>query len=214
MIGALIMVHGDDRGLVLPPKLAPVQVVLVPIWKNDEQRAGVLEQATALTGDWNKTFRFHLDDRDTQTPGWKFSEWELKGVPIRVELGPKDIAQQSAVVVRRDTREKIVVAWDDLATTVAELLETIQRDMLTAARAFQESRTHRIDDYATFRERFAEENFFALAHWCGDQAIEDQIKEETKATIAVMPFDTIAEPGPCMVTGKPCTERVVFAKSY
>jgi prolyl-tRNA synthetase len=214
LIGALVMAHGDDKGLVLPPKMAPIQAVLVPIWKTDVQRTEVLQAVDKLTDGWKQRWRFKVDDREGYSPGWKFHEWELAGVPVRIELGPKDLEKQQAMLARRDTSEKAPVAWDDLTAEVERTLEAVQTDMLQSARERQEANTHSIDDYAEFKERLAKDNLFVQSHWCGNQDCEDQVQEETKATIACMPFESIRESGKCLVCGAASEERVVFAKSY
>ncbi|HET8646777.1 MAG TPA: His/Gly/Thr/Pro-type tRNA ligase C-terminal domain-containing protein, partial [Vicinamibacteria bacterium] len=214
MIGGLIMTHGDDAGLLLPPRVAPYQVVIVPIppRKGDWSEA-VLPKArevqAALRG---AGVRVHLDDRDTQQPGFKYADWEMRGVPLRLELGPKDIEKDQCVLVRRDSREKSFVPLPGLAAAARDLLDRLQSDLLGKARAFVKDNTTRVSSYAEFKEAMAGRRGFILAGWNGDPAVEARIKEETKATVRVIPLDGGAE-APCIVTGQPGRE-VWFAQAY
>jgi len=217
LIGALIMAHSDDNGLVIPPRLAPTHAVVLPIWMKDDQVDALREAGGKLF----ETLRaacpdlsFRLDDRREYKPGWKFAEWEQRGIPIRVEVGPRDLEKQQAVLVRRDTREKEFVPFDRIPHRIPELLEEMQGALFAKALAFREANTHRVDDYETFKTSLAEKGGFYLAHWDGDPATEARVKEETKATIRCIPFDAPEEPGTCMVTGKPSSRRVIFARAY
>ncbi|RMF70309.1 MAG: proline--tRNA ligase [Calditrichaeota bacterium] len=214
LIGALIMVHSDDRGLVLPPKLAPVQVVVVPIWKGDDEKHAILTRIAQLTQTWQDDLRFKIDDRENYRPGWKFNEWEQQGVPLRIELGPKDLAQEQVVVVRRDTGEKTPVAMAQLKEHIASQLQTIQAELLSRARAFREKNTQRCDDYDKFKKDIEDPGGFFLVHWCGQRKCEDRLQEETKATIRCIPLQREEEEGKCLLCGEASKERVVVAKAY
>ncbi len=215
LVGALVMVHSDDLGLVLPPQLAPIQVVIVPIYKNDTERAAVLGRAAALAAELKDvSMRVKVDDDPRQSPGWKFAEWELKGVPVRIGLGPRDLAQNRMEIVRRDTREKASASLENAAETVRLLLDGIQSALYQKALAFREAHTRRVDDYATFKQSLDESEGFLLAHWDGSAETELRIKEETKATIRCIPLAGESEPGRCIYTGKPSARRVLFARAY
>lgn len=214
LIGALIMTHSDDNGLVIPPRLAPTSAVLVPIWKGDDEKALVLERAHQIVADWKGKLTFKLDDRDNYRPGWKFNEWEKRGVPLRVELGPKDVQSGNVVVVRRDTGEKKILPQAGLATELNRLLEEMQKNLYQRARAFREQNTRTIDDYQQFKKEIEEPGGFFWAHWCGEREAEDRLQEETKATIRCIPLEGKQEPGTCMLTGKPSAQRVLIAKAY
>jgi prolyl-tRNA synthetase len=213
LIGGVIMTHGDDSGLVLPPRVAPFQVVIVPIPRGNWQET-VLPQARAVQQQLASCgIRVTLDDRDTYTPGWKFSEWELRGVPLRVEIGPKDIEKGSVVVVRRDTREKLVVSRDGLVTRVGQLLDEVQRTLFERAVAFRDAHTQRVDTYAAFKQAMEGRPGFVIASWCGGTDCEAQIKAETQATIRTMP--AIGRPaGSCVRCDSPAQAEAWFAKSY
>jgi len=214
MMGALVMAHGDDRGLVLPPKLAPIQVIMVPIYKGEEELAKVLEQMQPMRKVLEeKGISTKIDDRDHLRSGFKFAEWELKGVPVRIAIGPRDMEQGTAEVARRDTLEKRVVLQTELFEYIPRLLTEIQKNIYNKALAFREANTYRVDSYHEFKERIEEGGFF-LCHWDGTAETEEQIKNETKATIRVIPFDHDGETGACMVTGKPSSQRVIFARAY
>ena len=214
LIGALIMTHSDDKGLVLPPKLAPIEVVLVPIWKGQEEQSAVLTRARQITADWKGKFSFKLDDRDQYRPGWKFNEWEKRGVPLRIEMGPKDLQSESAVLVRRDTGEKRKVMQADLLQEIRKTLEVMQKDLFNRARAFRDQNTRPIDSYEQFKKEIDEPGGFFWAHWDGDRATEDRLQEETKATIRCIPLEAKKERGTCMITGRPSPQRVLMAKAY
>ena len=215
-IGAIIMVHGDDQGLVLPPKLAPIQVVIVPIYKTDEEKGGVLDAARKLNAELVKAnIRVKLDEREGQSAGWKFNDWEMRGVPVRVELGPKDVAKQAAVLARRDKpgREgKVSAPLADLPVAIERLLVEIQQAMFDKALAFRKSNTHEtptIDDL-----KRAVESGFALAPWCGGGDCEAKIKEETRATMRCIPLEQEGTPGHCVACSKPAPERAIFGRAY
>ena len=215
LIGAIIMVHGDDSGLKLPPKVAPVQVQIIPI---RQQAEGVLDAAYDLQkklADVNITnpIRVKVDDSD-KTPGWKFAECEMRGVPLRIEIGPKDLEAGKCVLVRRDTAEKIECALDDVTTKVPELLETIQKDMLEAARAHRDAHTYSAKDYEEFVKVFEEKSGFVKAMWCGDQACEDKIKEELAVTSRCMPFEQEQIADTCVCCGKKAQKMVYWGKAY
>jgi prolyl-tRNA synthetase len=214
MIGGLIMTHGDDSGLILPPRVAPHQVVIVPIppRKGDwsEQVLPKARQVLALLR--GAGVRVHLDDRDQFQPGFKYADWEMRGVPLRLELGPKDIEKDQCVLVRRDTREKLFVPLDGLGARVSALLETMQGDLLERARRFVADHTTRVGTYDEFKQAMADKRGFILAGWNGDRTVEARIKEETKATIRVIPLGEPREAA-CVITGEKGRE-VVFAQAY
>jgi prolyl-tRNA synthetase len=216
MIGGLIMTHGDDAGLILPPRVAPYQVVIVPIppRKGDWNEA-VLPKAREVMAELRGAgVRVHLDDRDTQQPGFKYADWEMRGVPLRLELGPKDIEKDQCVLVRRDTREKAFVPLAGLAARVRELLEVLQRDLLERARRFVADNTTSVSSYELFKEVMAGKRGFLVAGWCRDAACEARIKEETKATVRVMPLEDDPRPGACVRCGRPSPGEVFFAQAY
>ena len=209
LIGAVIMVHGDDSGLVLPPRLAPCQVMIVPIMQKKE---GVLEKAAQIK-ETLSNFRVKVDDSD-KSPGWKFSDCEMRGIPVRVEIGPKDIEANQAVLVRRDTREKIVVCIDDIEAEVGKLLDKIQVEMLERARAHREEHTYVAKDFDEFVQTVAEKPGFVKAMWCGEQECEDKIKETTTATSRCMPFSQEKISDVCVCCGKPAKSMVYWGKAY
>lgn len=216
MIGAIIMTHGDDKGMVMPPRLAPIQVVIVPIYKSEEEKTSVLEAAGNIADKLQKIgVRVKFDSREEFTPGWKFNDWEMRGVPIRIEVGPKDVAKESAVLARRDIpgRDgKTFVDWTDLETKVPELLVTIQQALFDKAKAFRDEHTHYPENYDEFKT--AVEDGFAVAWWCGDRECEDAIKTETKATNRCIPLNQPGGTGKCVHCGKESTEKAVFGKAY
>jgi prolyl-tRNA synthetase len=215
LIGAIIMVHGDDRGLVLPPKVAPTQVILVPIMPK-KARAEVLEKASAIFAELKQSgLRIEMDDREEYSPGWKFNEWEMKWVPLRLEVGPRDLAAGQAVLARRDTGDKEVVALTDLTVRVPALLAEIQNNMLEKAKKFRADNTHRTDDYEEFKQIIEEKRGFVISGWCGHADCEAAVKEETKATIRNIPFSLEKEtPGRCLYCGSEGKHLVIFARSY
>jgi prolyl-tRNA synthetase len=215
-IGAIIMVHGDDQGLIMPPKLAPIQAVIVPIYKTDEEKSSVLDAARKLNAELVKAgIRVKLDEREGQSAGWKFNDWEMRGVPVRVELGPKDVAKQAAVLARRDKpgREgKVSVPLAGLPATIEKLLAEIQQAMHDKALSFRKSNTH--DTKNIDELKLAVENGFALASWCGNADCEAKIKEETRATMRCIPLEQEGSASDCIACGKPAPERAVFARAY
>lgn len=209
IIGAIIMVHGDDSGLVLPPRIAPTQVMIIPIAQHKE---GVLEKAAKLK-DKLGSFRVKVDDSD-KSPGWKFSEQEIRGIPLRIEIGPKDMEANQAVIVRRDTREKIVASLDTIESTVGEVLETMQKDMLERARAHCDTHTSSAANYEEFKSAIENKPGFVKAMWCGDRACEDKIKEDTGATSRCMPFEQEEITDTCICCGKKAKAMVYWGKAY
>jgi prolyl-tRNA synthetase len=212
LVGALVMSHSDDAGLVLPPRLAPLEVVIVPIKKAEADNAGITIAAYRIAEPLEDKARVRVDDRNNVSPGWKFNEWELKGVPVRIEIGPKDLAQGQVVVVRRDTMQKIPMAQDEAVFQVPALLEDIQASLLKRAKERLDAGFRRADDYEAFKKA-ADQGGFVLAPWCGSRACEDRVSEETKATIRLVPDDAEACPA-CMVCGKGPARRVPFAQAY
>ena len=210
MIGALIMVHGDDNGLVLPPRIAPTQVMIIPIMQNKE---GVLEKANELKNRLKADFRVKLDDSD-KTPGFKFAEQEMRGIPVRVEIGPKDIEANKCIVVRRDNREKIEVSLDELEAKLAEILAAMQKDMLERAREHRESHTYSAVTYDEFKDIIANKPGFIKAHWCESRECEDKIKEDTSATARCIPLEDGNSEGVCVCCGKPAKKLVYWGKAY
>ena len=215
LMGALIMAHSDDQGLVLPPKLAPTQVVIVPIYKGDEQLAQISEVAKKLkTALEAKNIRVKYDDRDTQRPGWKFAEYEFKGVPIRIAIGGRDLENQTVEVARRDTKEKETLQQADLENKIEHLLTQIQQNMYQKALDNRNALMHYVNNYSDFKEKLDGPGGFVFAHWDGTTETELKIKEETKATIRCIPLDNKLEEGTCIYSGKPSKQRVIFAKAY
>jgi len=215
MIGGLIMCHSDDKGLVLPPKIAPIKVVIVPIWKDEAKRGEMLEHARNLARQLSHLGAVKVDERDYLTVGEKFYEWEKKGIPVRVEIGERELAKDEVVVVRRDNGEKTNLATTKLVTVIEKMLVDMQKALFEKALAFREANTHHIDDYTKFKKQMEEPlPGFVYAHWCGSAACEEQIKEETKATTRCIPFDLEKKPGHCLKCGKATDQRIIFAKAY
>ena len=215
LMGALIMAHSDDNGLILPPKLAPYQVVIVPIFKSDEQQEAIAAKVEGIVTRLRaKGITVKFDNRNTHKPGWKFAEYELKGVPVRLAIGPRDLENGTVEVARRDTLEKQVVPMDELEDAIPALLDDIQVSIYKKALAFREENTRKVDSYEEFKKVLDEKGGFILAHWDGTTETEEAIKEETKATIRLIPLDGEKEEGKCMVTGQPSKQRVVFARAY
>ena len=210
IIGAIIMVHGDDSGLVLPPRIAPTQVTVIPIAAHKE---GVMDKAYALKEELAKNFRTTIDDSD-KGPGFKFAEAEMRGIPVRIEVGPKDIEAGQAVIVRRDTREKITVSFEELSAKVGEILETMQKEMLERARAHRDAHTYTATNYEEFKDILANKPGFVKAMWCGDRACEDKVKEELSATSRCMPFEQEELSDVCVCCGKKAKKMVVWGKAY
>ena len=215
LMGALIMTHSDDNGLVLPPKLAPYQVVIVPIYKGQEQFDAISEVANELVQQLRaQGITVKYDDRDTQKPGWKFNQYELQGVPLRMAIGPKDLEKGSVELARRDTLTKQFVSQADVATVIPALLDEIQNSLFEKALKFREERTHVANSWEEFEALIKESAGFVYAHWDGTTETEDKIKDLTKATIRCIPLNNDKEEGTCVLTGKPSEQRVVFAKAY
>ncbi|MBK9504442.1 MAG: proline--tRNA ligase [Chitinophagaceae bacterium] len=214
MMGALIMAHSDDDGLVIPPRLAPLHVVIVPIFKNAEQLAAITEKADAIIKELKAlNIIVKFDDSDTAKPGWKFAEYELKGVPVRVAMGMRDVENNTVEIARRDTKEKTTVANENLGAYIQDLLEKIQQNMYDKALAFRTANTFVIDTWDAFTAQI-EKGGFIYAHWDGTSETEDKIKELTKATIRCIPMDGVEEAGTCVYSGKPSNKRVLFARAY
>ena len=214
LMGALIMAHSDDQGLVLPPKLAPLHVVVVPIYRSEEQLEAVREKVQPLLKELKaKGISVKFDDSDANKPGWKFAEYELRGVPVRLAIGARDLENGTVEIARRDTREKQTVPMDGLADRIAALLDEIQSNIFQKALRFREENTHRVDTWEQFQEQI-ERGGFLLAHWDGTSETEEAIKEDTKATIRCIPLDAPEEVGACVFSGKPSSRRVIFARAY
>ncbi len=214
-IGAVIMVHGDAQGLQMPPRVAPIQAVVVPIWRTDEAKAQVFGEAAKIEKSLKAAgLRVRVDRDEEHTPGWKYNEYELKGVPLRIELGPRDIAAGQATVVRRDTRAKEAVPLDGLVARIRELIEAMHGDMYARALAFQKDNSAEVTSYDELRERVAANAGFSYIHWDGDPATEERIKQETKATMRCIPFHDNDEEGPDLFTGKPVKGRVLVDRAY
>jgi prolyl-tRNA synthetase len=218
MIGGIVMVHGDDQGLILPPRLAPYQAVIVPIWKSDVERSAVMEAAHSAAAELRDAgVRFRLDDRDEVSPGFKFNDWEMRGVPLRIEIGPRDVEKGQAVLARRDIsgREgKQFAPRAGLVAAVRETLTAIQASLLARATRFRDENTHRIEDYEEFKAVLEEKGGFLRVHWAGSSEDEDRIKEETKATIRCFPLDASEGRGRCFYTGKETDRIAIFARAY
>jgi prolyl-tRNA synthetase len=215
LMGALIMAHSDDEGLVLPPKLAPIHVVIVPVYRSEEDLEKIKEAMKPLTAQLKQAgLTVKFDDRDTYKPGFKFAEWELKGVPVRLAVGMRDLESQSVEVARRDTKEKFVVSMDDLQARILTLMDEIQANLFNRAAQYRAEKTHVVNTWDEFLSAINEKEGFALAHWDGSGETEEKIKELTKATIRCIPMDQNPEMGVCILTGKPSQGRVVFAKAY
>lgn len=215
LMGALVMTHSDDNGLVLPPNLAPIQVVIVPIFKTDEE----LERISAVANDLVVQFRklnisVKFDNRTTQKPGFKFAEWELKGVPVRIAVGPKDLENGTFEIARRDTLSKEVKPADGIVSYIQDLLEQIQKDLFQKALDYRNTHITKVESFDEFKELLETKGGFFAAHWDGTAETEEKIKELTKATIRCIPLDSVEEAGTCMLTGKPSNRRVLFAKAY
>ncbi len=215
LMGALIMAHSDDNGLILPPKLAPYQVVIVPIYKGKEQLDGLSKTALRIKQELEKEdVSVKFDDRDTHKPGWKFAEYELKGVPVRLAIGPRDLENGTVEIARRDTLEKQTIPQANIAVHIKNLLEEIQQGIYNKAFQFRKENSYEVDDYEEFKDIIKNKGGFILAHWDGSTETELKIKNETKATIRCIPLDAVEEEGKCILTGKPSKRRVLFAKNY
>ena len=215
LMGALIMTHSDDNGLVLPPKLAPFQVVIVPIYKGKEQLEKISEKALEIKADLeSKGISVKFDNRDTYKPGWKFAEYEFKGVPVRIAIGPRDLENGTVEVARRDTLEKETLQISNLSNKVTHLLEKIQENLYKKAAIFRDENTHHANNWEDFKELIAKDAGFVFAHWDGTPETEQKIKQETKATIRCIPLNNQLKEGSCIYSGNPSTQKVLFAKAY
>ncbi|MEP6468122.1 MAG: His/Gly/Thr/Pro-type tRNA ligase C-terminal domain-containing protein, partial [Parafilimonas sp.] len=215
LIGALIMAHSDDDGLILPPKIAPFQVVIIPIYKGDEQKALITQKANEIIAALKaQHIRVKYDDNDNARPGWKFAEYEMKGVPVRVTIGPKDLENNSAEIARRDTKEKKSTGLENIADEIAGLLAAIQTNMFSKAKVYRDEHITEVNTWEEFIDVLENKTGFISAHWDGTGETEEKIKELTKATIRCIPFNAKQEEGACILTGKPSTQRVLFAKAY
>lgn len=215
LMGALIMTHSDDDGLVLPPKLAPIHVVIVPVYRSDEDMQKIKEAMNPLMAQLKLSgFTVKLDDRDTYKPGYKFAEWELKGVPVRLAVGMRDLESGTVEVARRDTKEKFVVAMEDLQGRILTLMDEIQQNLFDRAANYRQEKTAEVNTWEEFLEVIQVKEGFALAHWDGSGETEEKIKELTKASIRCIPLNQLAEEGVCIYSGKPSIGRVIFAKAY
>jgi len=213
-VGAIIMTHGDDQGLILPPRLAPTQVVIVPIYKNEEESSRVMEVVQKVRSEL-KDFRLHIDDRSEVTPGFKFNDWEMRGVPLRIEIGPKDVDKGTVAFARRDIpgrAGKSFVPQTQLATQVGDMLSLIQESIYERALAFREENTYDPSDYVEFIEVM--KNGWALSWWCQSEACEAKVKEDTKATTRCIPLEQPGGEGKCIVCGQPATKKAYFARAY
>ncbi|WP_417607927.1 proline--tRNA ligase [Owenweeksia hongkongensis] len=215
LMGALVMTHSDDNGLVLPPKLAPFQVVIVPIYKGEEQLDQISEKVKVIKAELEASgVSVKYDNRDTHKPGWKFNEYELKGVPLRIGIGPRDLANETVELARRDTLTKEVVNMGDLTRTVQERLGEIQKNLFDKAKNYRAENTHQVNTWDEFVDVIENKGGFVEAHWDGTPETEDKIKDLTKATIRCIPNDSVEEEGKCVLTGNPSARRVLFAKAY
>jgi prolyl-tRNA synthetase len=215
LIGGLVMTHSDDEGLVLPPRIAPVQVVIVPIFKGEEQKALLDEKVHAMVASFKAAgIRVKYDDSDNQRPGWKFAEYELKGVPVRIAVGPRDLENNQVEIARRDTKEKTTVSMDGITETVAQLLLDIQSNLFNRAKKYRDEHITKVDSWDDFIATLDTKAGFVSAHWDGTPETEDKIKEMTKATIRCIPLNNEQEAGTCILTGKPSVQRVLFARAY
>jgi len=215
LIGGLVMTHSDDEGLVLPPRIAPLQVVIVPIFKGEEQKALLDENVHAMVASFKAAgIRVKYDDSDNQRPGWKFAEYELKGVPVRIAVGPRDLENNQVEIARRDTKEKTTVSMDGITETVSQLLFDIQSNLFERAKKYRDEHITKVDSWDDFIATLDNKAGFVSAHWDGSSETEDKIKEMTKATIRCIPLNNEQEAGTCILTGNPSTQRVLFARAY
>lgn len=215
LMGALIMAHSDDDGLILPPRLAPIQVVIVPIYKNEEQLQMISEAANKIKKDLEaKGISVKYDNRDTHKPGWKFAEYEFKGVPVRIAIGPRDLENNTVEVARRDTKEKATYQLTHIDIKIEHLLEQIQDNIYRKALQFRDENIYQVDSWEEFKDKLENKGGFILAHWDGTTETELKIKEETKATIRCIPLNNPLEEGRCIYSGKPSSQRVIFARAY
>jgi prolyl-tRNA synthetase len=215
MIGAMVMLHGDDKGLVLPPKIAPVQVVIIPIPYKEANAESILAKARELCQKLQKhNVPTVIDDRAEYTPGWKFNDWEMRGVPIRIEIGPRDLKQKQITIVRRDTSERASIKENEATNTVAKLLEEIQTNLFNKAKKFLEENITTVETYSEFKNVLKNKGGFIRASWCGNSACEERIKEETGTTIRTVPFEKEKPFSKCLYCGEEAKEVVYFARAY
>jgi prolyl-tRNA synthetase len=215
LIGALVMAHSDDDGLILPPRIAPLQVVVVPIYKGDEQKQQIDAKVKEIMQKLKTNgISVKYDDNDNNRPGWKFAEYEMKGVPVRLAIGARDLQNNVAEVARRDTKEKQSVSLDGIADHIKQLLEDIQQNLYNKALAYREEHTTKADTWEEFEKLLDEKGGFISAHWDGTAETEETIKEKTKATIRCIPLNNEKEEGKCILTGKRSSQRVLFARAY
>ena len=215
LIGGLVMTHSDDEGLVLPPRIAPLQVVIVPIFKGEEQKALLDEKVHAMVASFKAAgIRVKYDDSDNQRPGWKFAEYELKGVPVRIAVGPRDLENNQVEIARRDTKEKSTVSMEGITETVSQLLLDIQSNLFNRAKKYRDEHITKVDTWDDFISTLDTKAGFVSAHWDGTPETEDKIKEMTKATIRCIPLNNEQAAGTCILTGKPSVQRVLFARAY
>ena len=215
LIGALVMAHSDDDGLILPPRIAPLQVVIIPIYKNEEQKILITQKVNEIIKELKQlNIRVKYDDNDNMRPGWKFAEYEMKGVPVRLTIGPKDLDNNVIEVARRDTKEKLSIDLNDIVKSVSELLDEIQKNIYNRAKTFRDAHITKADNWDDFINVLDNKTGFVSAHWDGTSETEEKIKELSKATIRCIPFDVVEENGNCILTGKPSNKRVLFARAY
>jgi len=214
MVGAIIMVHGDDQGLILPPKIAPIQLIIIPIWRDEEGKEEVLKAVEDITAALGEEVRYKVDDREEYSPGWKFNEWELRGVPLRLEIGPRDVAKGQVTLAQREGGEKIAVPQEGLAQRIGALLDDIQQSLFSRAKSFLDENSFEVEDYEEFKRIIGGNGGFIYAYWCGSGECEATIKEETKATISCIPFSQKGEVGRCIRCGEEAREQAVFARAY
>jgi len=214
MVGAVIMVHGDDQGLILPPKLAPIQLIIIPIWTGEDEKQEVLKAVAQITTALGEKVRYKVDDREEYSPGWKFNEWEMRGVPLRLEIGPRDAAGRQVTLALREGGEKLTASQEGLAQRLDDLLDGIQQSLFRRARNFLDENSLEVDDYEEFKRIVEGDGGFIYAYWCGSGKCEAAIKDETKATIRCIPFDQKGESGRCIFCGEEASEQAVFARAY
>ena len=214
LVGAIILAHGDDKGLILPPKIAPYQAVIVPIWRSSDEKKMLEEKIERLVGGLGKETRIKVEWQDNLTPGFKFNKWELKGAPLRIEIGPKDLEKNQVVFIRRDDEKKESIKWDQISNKLKTTLDDIQKNLLKKNQDFLQNNTHTVDSYDQFKKILEEKSGFIKAGWCGSEACEEKVKSETKATIRVIPFKQPKKLGKCICCGKPAKHEVIFAKAY
>jgi len=214
LVGAIILAHGDDKGLILPPKIAPYQAVIVPIWRSSDEKKMLEEKIERLVGGLGKEIRIKVEWQDNLTPGFKFNKWELKGAPLRIEIGPKDLEKNQVVFIRRDDEKKESIKWDQISNKLKTTLDDIQKNLLKKNQDFLQNNTHTVDSYDQFKKILEEKSGFIKAGWCESEACEEKIKSETKATIRVIPFKQPKKLGKCICCGKPAKHEVIFAKAY